>query len=88
MSSDVWSFGATAHHMWTGSLPYAGLHPLQVCAGVCDGSLRLEAPPRMPQQLWRVLRRCMADDWRRRPAFPQIRAALRRLEQALLGEQP
>ncbi|EFJ40556.1 hypothetical protein VOLCADRAFT_99660 [Volvox carteri f. nagariensis] len=86
LSSDVWSFAATAHHMWTGRLPHAGLHPLQVCAGVCDGSLRLEAPPGMPPQLWRLLQACMAQQWRRRPTFPQIRRALARMEAKWCGK--
>ncbi|GLC38653.1 hypothetical protein PLESTB_000456700 [Pleodorina starrii] len=85
MASDVWSFAAAAHHMWSGALPHAGLHPLQVCAGVCDGSLRLEEPAGMPRQLWALLRACMAHDWARRPAFPQIRGALRGMEEELCG---
>ncbi|GLC51011.1 hypothetical protein PLESTB_000456400 [Pleodorina starrii] len=85
MASDVWSFAAAAHHMWSGALPHAGLHPLQVCAGVCDGSLRLEEPAGMPRQLWALLRACMAHDWARRPAFPQIRGALRGMEATWFG---
>ena len=85
MASDVWSFAATAHHMWTGVLPHAELQPVQVCMGVCDGSLRLEAPAHMPAQLAALLQACMAHEWQQRPGFAQIWAAIKSVEVGLVG---
>ncbi|KAG2482642.1 hypothetical protein HYH03_018449 [Edaphochlamys debaryana] len=60
-------------------------HVSNVPAGVCDGSLRLTPPGGMPKPLWRMLGACLQHDWRRRPAFPQVRAVLRELEASLCG---
>ncbi|KAG2448187.1 hypothetical protein HYH02_006772 [Chlamydomonas schloesseri] len=85
-ASDVWSFAATAYHCWTGVVPYGrGLHPLQLVAGVCDGSLRLQRPTGMPEPLWRMLAACLNPAWQGRPNFKQIRRALRGMEQTLCG---
>ncbi|KAG2442428.1 hypothetical protein HXX76_002514 [Chlamydomonas incerta] len=86
-ASDVWSFAATAYHCWTGAVPHghAGLHPMHLVAGVCDGSLRLQRPADMPEPLWRLLSACLKPAWQSRPNFKQIRRALRGMEHTLCG---
>jgi hypothetical protein len=56
----------------TGLLPWQGLHPMQVVGAVGFQGRSLQLPHDADPFLAGLCRRCMAQEPRQRPLFPQI----------------
>ena len=62
--SDIFSFGIVLYEMATGELPFKGQSVLSILSAIVrdNPAPPYEVNPRIPRQLWRVIRRCLAKD--------------------------
>lgn len=74
--SDVWSYGILVWEIVTlGSTPYVGLSAQQVIKHVCDGHV-IERPNHCSNELYDLIRSCLAFDCHNRLSFTSIKSHL------------
>jgi serine/threonine protein kinase len=84
--SDVFSLGVILYELTTGMRPFTGDTTLSVLSSILRDTPRpvTELNPALPQDLERILRRCLAKDRHRRyPSASDLRRDLDELEQSL-----
>jgi len=70
--SDVWSYGIALWEIFSfGEEPYTWLSNKEVCTEVPKGE-RLPRPAKCPNNIYKFMRRCWADDPQDRPTFAEI----------------
>jgi len=76
--SDMWAFACVAVELYTGGAPpYVQFkNDGQVILAVAQGTLP-KCPPRMPNDLWSILRRCFASEPTDRPSVTDLLASIK-----------
>ncbi|KAH7329862.1 kinase-like domain-containing protein [Rhizoctonia solani] len=84
--TDIWAWAMTVLEIFTGSVPYAGLHDTAVCRKIMSRMLPERPEKHIPtgdeqaDLLWQMLNQCWASDPLRRPAAVTIRDKLREID--------
>ena len=84
--TDIFSFGVILYEMCTGRLPFTGGSPAAVLSSILKDTPRAvtEVNPRLPRELDRVIKRCLAKDPERRyQTAVDVRTELEELEYEL-----
>ena len=77
--SDVWAYGILVWEIVTlGSTPYVGLSAQQVIRHVCDKQI-IERPDHCSNDLYDLIRMCLAFDSQNRLSFTEIKSQLAKL---------
>ncbi|KAG5175500.1 kinase-like domain-containing protein [Tribonema minus] len=74
--ADVFSFGIIMWEVYTRSIPYDGMQPVQVVAAVLGRRERPRIPATCPPILAALIQQCWSHDPAVRPAFDEIHARL------------
>ncbi|XP_061732823.1 tyrosine-protein kinase SYK [Nerophis ophidion] len=75
--SDVWSFGVFMWEAYSyGEKPYKGMKGNNVLQMIESG-LRMDAPPKCPEEIYTLMKNCWIYDFEKRPAFAVIEPRLR-----------
>jgi len=71
-ASDVWSFGITLIEIFTRSVPFPNLEPMEAAIRISSGSLLPEIPLTAPPKIAKILQACFQTDPKKRPKFDWI----------------
>uniref|UniRef100_A0A914DEX7 receptor protein-tyrosine kinase n=1 Tax=Acrobeloides nanus TaxID=290746 RepID=A0A914DEX7_9BILA len=84
--SDVWSYGVVIWEIFTcGEQPYGGKSQEEIKTYLFEGQ-RLEQPANMPNDLYRITRRCWEELPRNRPKFGALKAEINLVFEELITQ--
>uniref|UniRef100_A0A915ETP8 Protein kinase domain-containing protein n=1 Tax=Ditylenchus dipsaci TaxID=166011 RepID=A0A915ETP8_9BILA len=71
-AADMWSFGICLWELNTREVPFAELSPMEAGMKVALEGLRVQIPPGISRNMFRLMNICLNEDPGRRPNFDQI----------------
>lgn len=80
-ASDVYSFGMIIWEMFTRQIPFPNMNPHQAALAVISEDKRPDIPKFVPPNFVTLIESCWQRDPKKRPSFPEVLKALRKLKE-------